>query len=125
PIDRFFDVLLLRAASAVRSHGMLWLTYDHVEFLGNVLLFIPLGLAVTIVLPRVMHWIVPMVALVLSALIEFVQFAALPDRFGGTMDVVANVIGAVIGWATVLAVSWVRSRSPKKGDGKARSGYSR
>lgn len=110
PIDRGFDLQLLRFAAWVRSHGMVWLAYDHVEFVANVLLFVPIGVGLTLVLPRAMHWLVPLLGLVSSVAIEVVQAVALPDRFGGPVDVLSNTLGASLGWVATLAVRSIAAR---------------
>lgn len=110
PIDRGFDLQLLRFAGWIRSHGMVWLSYDHVEFVANILMFVPLGVGLTLLLPRAMHWLVPLLGLFSSVVIEVVQAIALPDRFGGPMDVLSNTIGAALGWAATLIVRFAVSR---------------
>lgn len=114
PVDRGFDLQLLRFAAMVRANGMLWLTYEHVEFAGNVLLFVPIGIGLTLVLPPALHWLVPLAGLASSAVIELVQAVALPDRFGGPVDVLANTLGAALGWAGALAVRSIVERSRRE-----------
>ncbi|MDH6181678.1 glycopeptide antibiotics resistance protein [Microbacteriaceae bacterium SG_E_30_P1] len=102
PVDRSFELPLLRVASFLRETGLVWLAYDHVEFVGNIILFVPIGVLLTLVLPRAVHWIVPLAALSASAMVEVVQLLALPDRFGGPVDVIANTAGATLGWLVAL-----------------------
>ncbi|MEV7618652.1 VanZ family protein [Microbacterium sp. NPDC089321] len=62
----------------------------------NVLLFaVPVALAATL-WPRVRWWLWAPIALILSATVELVQFAALP-RDASSADILVNTIGAVIG----------------------------
>lgn len=110
PIDRGFGIPLLRFAALVRGNGMVWLAYDHVEFVANVLMFVPLGLGLTVVLPRAVHWLVPLLGLSASVSVEVVQALVLPDRFGGPMDVLANTLGATLGWAVALIARSIAAR---------------
>jgi hypothetical protein len=65
-----------------------------IEAPANVLLFVPLGLLLTLIFRR--PWAGVVLALVMSAGAELVQ-AVLPSRTASLRDVVANVLGAAIG----------------------------
>jgi glycopeptide antibiotics resistance protein len=72
-----------------------------VEFGANVVLFVPLGVLVTLAFRAA--WIGVTVAAVLSASAELVQ-VLLPNRTPSARDVLANVLGAAIGAAIVVAL---------------------
>ncbi len=75
------------------------------EVLGNVALFVPLGLLLPFVSRR---WTLPLVlsvAAVLSMIIEVGQFLLNQGRSADIDDVVLNVIGAVVGWSLWLVAS--------------------
>lgn len=82
----------------VTAFGSGWL-----ELLANILMFVPLGLLLTLVFAH--PWRGVVLALLLSAGAELAQFI-LPSRQPSLRDVFANVagaaIGAAIGWLVML-----------------------
>lgn len=94
---------LTRAAPAVG--------YPVAEVAGNVLLYLPLGVLLTVAgaLPRA----VPLAAATVSVCCELVQ-RSMPGRVPSVLDVGANVCGAVLGAigaaAGRAAVRWARRR---------------
>ncbi|GAA1944316.1 VanZ family protein [Microbacterium deminutum] len=97
PVDRGSGGMLRAISAAVP-----WLTYDVIESSANVLLFVPLGILLALVLPR-RRWLVVPIALAVTVVIECGQALFLHQRTASVRDVVANLIGAVIGLAIVLA----------------------
>ena len=89
---------------AGRSIGMPpFVTIATYDVALNLLLFaLPVALAATL-WPRVRWWLWAPIALILSATIELVQFAALP-RDASSADVLVNTIGAVIGGGVAALV---------------------
>ncbi|HLE59705.1 MAG TPA: VanZ family protein [Candidatus Limnocylindria bacterium] len=72
--------------------------------LGNLGLLLPLGLLGPIALPALGRWWrVALVALLLSAGIEAAQLV-IPDRSADIDDVIVNVAGALLGYATLLVI---------------------
>ncbi len=65
-----------------------------IEFPANVLLFVPMGLLLTLLVRR--PWSGALVAVLLSVCAELVQ-TLLPARVASLRDVIANALGAVIG----------------------------
>lgn len=70
-----------------------------IEFTANVLLFVPLGLLLTLLFRH--PWRGVVLALVLSAGAELAQFV-IPSRQPSVRDIIANVLGAAIG----AAIAW-------------------
>ena len=68
------------------------------EFLANIVLFVPLGLLVAVAWPRLRPWRVVLLGFAVSFTIELVQ-TLLPSRFPTISDVIANTVGAALGWA--------------------------
>lgn len=99
PVDRGAEGLLKEISS-----GIPWLSYAVIEATANVLLFVPLGILLARVLPR-RRWLVVPIAFVATMTIEFSQALLLSERTPSVGDVIANVTGAVIGLAIVIAVS--------------------
>ena len=78
--------------------GMSWLSYEAVQQVGNVVLFVPITLLAALILPERRMWLLAPASLVGSVAIEVVQAAFLPARWGGDIsDIVANTLGGVIG----------------------------
>lgn len=83
---------LLRAL----THAVPALTYDRIEFVANIALFVPFGAGLALLLGRRRLLVVPC-ALVVSVMIELVHAWVLPARTPAVSDVIANVFGAGIG----------------------------
>jgi len=80
-----------------------WFGSGWIEFAANVVLFVPLGLLLTLLFAH--PWQGVVLALLLSAGAELAQFV-IPSRQPSLRDVLANVAGAAIGagiaWLFVL-----------------------
>lgn len=83
-----------------------------IEFAGNVLIFIPLGLLLTLLLPR--PWLGVALALVISILVEVAQMV-IPSREPSLRDILANLLGASVGAAIAWALELRRRRRADKG----------
>jgi VanZ family protein len=101
PPDPARNELLLRLLE------VLPISYDALEFIANVGMFIPIG-ALVAALSR--HWwIALVVGIALTCGIEFVQLF-LPARFPDVRDILANSLGALLGAVVVAAMqSWRRT----------------
>ncbi len=95
PVDRGATGLLRAISQAVP-----WLTYDLIETTANVALFVPFGALLALVLPLHRGLVVPL-ALATTLVIESGQALLLAQRTPSLRDIVANVLGAVIGLAIV------------------------
>lgn len=78
-----------------------------IEAPANVLLFIPLGLLLTLLFRR--PWIGLVVAVLLSIGAEVVQMV-LPGRLSSLRDIVANALGAALG----AAIAWLVLRRRRR-----------
>ncbi|WP_169923669.1 VanZ family protein [Propionicimonas paludicola] len=107
PVDRAAGSFLLWLGRVVPM-----LSYTHLEFGANVLLFVPLGLLVTRML-RVHRYLSVVVGLLASVGIELVQWLALPARTPSLYDVLANTLGACLG--LLIALWWERGRAHSNG----------
>lgn len=92
----------LRSALGASAFGDGW-----IELGANVLLFVPLGLLLTLLLRR--HWHGVMLALILSASAELAQLI-IPARQPSVRDILANVLGAAIGSALAWTLVVRRER---------------
>lgn len=104
PADPHDNGLLRQLLSAFALSPVLsWLTFDTVEFLANVLLFVPLGALLTVRFGRRMWWLTLALGLATTLTIEFTQLF-LPERVSDARDLLANTLGTVVGIALVAAV---------------------
>ncbi|PRB44962.1 teicoplanin resistance protein VanZ [Arthrobacter sp. MYb23] len=67
-----------------------------VEFVANIVLFVPFGVFVRLLKPTLNLWPVALVAAVSSGAIEVLQLL-IPGRVTAVSDVVANTLGALAG----------------------------
>ncbi|QCR43024.1 VanZ family protein [Curtobacterium sp. SGAir0471] len=86
-----------------------WFTYDRVEFLANIGMFVPVGMIAALWLPRRWWLAGAVVAVVLSVGIELAQARFLPYRVADPRDVLSNGLGGLLG-ATLVGL--VRSLLP-------------
>lgn len=98
--------LIAWLARAHRAGLPRWISYDLIEFSANVVMFLPLGLFGALALPAGRRWLALPALVLLSVGIELTQAAGLPGRYASLSDVVANSLGAVLGY--LLAVSLAR-----------------
>lgn len=88
------------------------LTYERIEFLANIALFVPLGALLTLVLPG-RRWLVLPMCIVTTVAIECVQAVALNARTPSLLDIVANTTGACVG--IIVAVILQGNRRRRRG----------
>ncbi|WP_439592373.1 VanZ family protein [Microbacterium sp.] len=105
PIDRDADAILASMTQAVP-----WLTYERIEFLANVVLFMPFGLLLVATLRR-RGTLALLIAVGVSIVMEAGQAAFLLERTPSILDIVANTTGAAIG--IVLALDLLRPAKPR------------
>ncbi|MCT9820586.1 VanZ family protein [Microbacterium sp. W1N] len=96
----------LMATSSVTA----WITYPVLEFVANIVLFVPLGVLWVGWAGRRRWWWAAAAGLLVSAAIEATQGLLLPDRFADVRDLVSNTLGALLGAAAVAAVTRPRLR---------------
>jgi VanZ family protein len=87
------------------------LTYPRIEFASNILLFVPLGLLLTLILTT-RRWLVLPIAFLATVTIECVQAVLLDARTPSVLDIVANTAGACLGMLIAVLVQALR-RSPQ------------
>ncbi len=92
----------VRDGLGVTSFGSGW-----IEFVANILMFVPLGFLLTLLFRH--PWYGIALALTLSAAVELVQIV-IPSRQPSLRDVLANVLGAAVG----AAVAWMVVRRQRR-----------
>ena len=80
-----------------------WLTFDAVEGLANVAMFIPLGFFLALFFPRRLFLVSALLCVLGSVGIELFQQFFLPGRVADIRDVIHNSTGGLIG-ATVAVL---------------------
>lgn len=113
PGDGFLTRLVDEVLAALHERGvLLQVDYLTVEFLGNVLMFVPLGVLTALVLDRRWWWTLLVAGTAFSGLLELAQLLFLSDRVADWRDLVSNTIGFLVGaGAVVLVRSTARRRA--------------
>ncbi|WP_235201539.1 VanZ family protein [Microbacterium sp. CH12i] len=83
-------------------------TYTVMEFLANIVLFIPFGILLAVGWKRLKTWHLAALGLATSGVIEFVQLF-LPTRFSTISDLIANTAGALVGCLCIRVIGWLAS----------------
>ncbi|WP_127792803.1 VanZ family protein [Agromyces sp. LHK192] len=95
---------LVWAADMLSSLGVPFdAAYAFVEFTANIVLFVPLGLLLSLAGWHLPFWAIVLIGLVSTCVIEAVQLA-IPGRYSTLSDVVANTLGTALG---ALAARWI------------------
>lgn len=92
---------------AIAGPSLEHLSYTEVESILNALLFLPLGVALALLLSRRLWIVAPLLLFGLSFTIEHVQ-AMIPGRVSDARDIVFNTLGGIAGAALVWVVRWIR-----------------
>lgn len=115
PVDRPAQDALPRLLESWHAAGVPhWVNYRLIEWLANVIMFVPWGVLGTLLLARRWWWVVPFSGLLASAAVETAQYLFLPARFASTADIVANTLGTMLGFvATAIVIFCVRHRAAR------------
>jgi glycopeptide antibiotics resistance protein len=116
PVDKNLGGSLSTALAWIHDlGGPRWLRYNTVEFLSNIVLFLPIGLFVTALARPGRWWLALLLGLSATVTIELGQHLFLPARFASVYDLLANTLGAALGVALGLAVRFaLRNRSRRR-----------
>lgn len=115
--------LTLTPQSANRHEGLLWqlalyfdrhpatewITFNLLEFVANVVMFVPFGLFFVLLLGRRRWWLAILLGAALTIGIEFAQ-QFIPNRVSDPRDILSNSIGATIGSLLALALTAAKAR---------------
>lgn len=96
------------------SRHVSWLTFRRLEYVANIVLFIPFGFILSFLFSRAAYLVFP-AAFVTTVAIESIQALALFDRVPTTTDVIANAAGACIG--ILIAAPALRRRREESANG--------
>ena len=112
PPDPNGQVALRKYLNYAHWHGLpRWISYDLLQNLSNVVMFLPIGLLGALALYR-RNYLIVLYAALASGLIELVQLTLLPNRVASWQDVSANTLGAFVG--LLCAVPALRRRRKRR-----------
>jgi glycopeptide antibiotics resistance protein len=90
--------LVGRVLASLRAREILdFVDFLFLEFIGNILMFIPLGVFIALLISRRHWWILLFAGTFFSGFIELGQLLFLPDRFPEVRDLVSNSTGFIVG----------------------------
>ena len=81
-----------------------------VEWVANILVFIPVTLLLALLLPLRRWYLAAIAGVLLSVAIEATQHWFLPGRDASVRDLVTNSIGSVVGAALVAGFALIRAK---------------
>lgn len=97
------SALVLRIVAHLQAYDAR-LTYDRVEFLANVAMFVPVGMFLLLLFGSRLWWLAAGAGFALTVAIELAQ-RSIPGRVSDPRDVLANTAGALIGVAVALVLT--------------------
>ncbi|CAN5170498.1 hypothetical protein BH09ACT2_BH09ACT2_19420 [soil metagenome] len=110
PINTGNGYWLWRALRFFSNHDSTrWLTYDRVEFLANLAMFVPIGIFFVLLFGRRLWFMSVISGVLLTVAIEFAQ-RFIPGRVSDVRDLVANSLGTVVGVLVALLLTQAKAR---------------
>ena len=107
--------LLWQVLDAFQAHSSAsWLTFDAVEGLANVAMFLPLGFLLALFFPRRLFLVSAVLCVLGSIGIELFQEFLLPGRVADVRDVIHNPTGGLIGATTAVLARLVLVPRPRR-----------
>lgn len=111
PVQRRMPVLLDLVVRFVHDElGWSWLGFNRLEFLANVLVFVPIGILAFMLFRERLILLAFAAGPVLSVGVEIAQEMLLPHRVSTVVDVFANSVGATAG----VLLAWGISRLARR-----------
>ncbi|WP_134767356.1 VanZ family protein [Nocardioides sp. 1609] len=102
--------LVLRVLARLQRHEELsWLTYDRAELLANIALFVPVGVFLLLLVGTRFWWVAGIGGFLMTSAIETAQ-RSIPGRVPDERDLLANTVGALVGIAVGLVLTYPASR---------------
>lgn len=112
PVERPIYGEIKNVIDFAQQAGATAVSFNSLEFVSNIAMFVPLGALGVLAFPRVRWWSIPIAAVAVSGAIELVQLALISERNASVLDIVANTGGALVGAVVASAVrALIRRRS--------------
>jgi len=87
-----------RVLAALHNRGLpLSIDYLTIEFIGNILMFIPLGVFMAMLVSHRHWWVLLFTGTLMSGFIELTQLLFLPSRYPEVRDLISNSTGFLLG----------------------------
>jgi len=118
PVDGGGVVWFVTSEILKFCHGiswLKWLQYNQLEALANGLLYLPLGIFLVVLLPKLKIYLALLIPIVVSVTAEGIQRYFLPSRYSTWDDVYHNALGGVIG---VFIAASIRQLKKWKSQGR-------
>jgi glycopeptide antibiotics resistance protein len=110
PFDERSGGWIYRLLDFFQAHAVTdWITYDRLEFISNVAMFVPIGLFFLLLFGRRQWWLAILVGFVMTLGIEAAQLY-IPGRVSDIRDVVSNTTGAIVGVVLGLILTAPKAR---------------
>ncbi|TQL48617.1 glycopeptide antibiotics resistance protein [Homoserinimonas aerilata] len=98
PGSGFVGRVVHRVLASLHARGLFEsVNFLTIEFLGNILMFVPLGIFVALLVSRRHWWVLLFLGTIFSGVIELGQLLFLPDRFPEVRDLISNSTGFLLG----------------------------
>lgn len=111
PVDQTSGQYLKLVLDWLHVHGIpLWFNYSVVEWLSNVVMFLPFGFLVA---QYFKNWRVSktiLLGLIVSAVIESAQFLFFEQRTASVLDILANTLGTFLGSSIFVVFTFLRQK---------------
>ena len=93
----FVSRIVYRFIASLNARGIYWVDFLVIEFIGNILMFVPLGVFAALLIPRKAWWTLLLMGTAFSGFIEYFQATFLPERYPEVRDLISNTTGFLIG----------------------------
>ena len=102
--------LVNRVLASLHARGLFEnIDYLVVEFIGNILMFVPLGVFTALLLSYRRWWALLFLGTLFSGFIELGQLLFLPDRYPEVRDLLSNSTGFLLGAIASVAFRMIVS----------------
>jgi glycopeptide antibiotics resistance protein len=86
-----------------------WISFDDVEFVANIAMFVPVGVFFLLLFGRRRWWLAMLIPFLMTVSIETAQIW-IPGRVSDIRDVISNTSGGIVGVLVGLVVTAPRAR---------------
>ncbi|MGV8896653.1 MAG: VanZ family protein [Rhodoglobus sp.] len=106
----FESGLLWKLAGLLRRYPETeWFTFMRLEFIANIAMFVPLGVFFVLLFGRKFWWVAIIFGMLMTVGIEYAQ-QFIPNRVSDLRDLIANILGAIVGVVLALTLTAAKER---------------